>query len=64
MRPDIAFFADESPAEACATRQRLLAQYADSGAVLFPAHFSDPPSGRVHRAKRYFFYEFLQLTAA
>ena len=64
VRPDIAFFADESPAEACATRQRLLAQYADSGAVLFPAHFSDPPSGRVHRAQRYFFYEFLQLTAA
>ncbi len=59
VRPDIPFFADEKPAEACATRQRLLAQCADNGAILFPAHFPDPPSGRVHRAKRYFSYEFL-----
>jgi glyoxylase-like metal-dependent hydrolase (beta-lactamase superfamily II) len=64
VRPDIAFFADESPAEACATRQRLLAQYADNGTVLFPAHFSDPPSGRVYRAKRHFCYEFLALASA
>jgi len=33
VRPDIPFFADESPPEACATRQRLLAQCADNEAV-------------------------------
>jgi glyoxylase-like metal-dependent hydrolase (beta-lactamase superfamily II) len=59
VRPDIPFFADENPAEACATRQRLLAQCADNGAVLYPAHFPDPPAGRVRRAQRYFSYEFL-----
>jgi glyoxylase-like metal-dependent hydrolase (beta-lactamase superfamily II) len=64
VRPDIAFFADENAAEACATRQRLLAQYADNGAVMYPAHFSDPPSGRVHRARRHFYYEFLELASA
>jgi glyoxylase-like metal-dependent hydrolase (beta-lactamase superfamily II) len=59
VRPDIPFFADENPAAACATRQRLLAQYVDNGAVLFPAHFPDPPAGRVRRAKRHFSYAFL-----
>jgi glyoxylase-like metal-dependent hydrolase (beta-lactamase superfamily II) len=64
VRPDIAFFADESPAEACATRQRLLAQCADDGAVLLPAHFPDPPAGRVRRAKRNYRYDFLELPSA
>jgi glyoxylase-like metal-dependent hydrolase (beta-lactamase superfamily II) len=64
VRPDIAFFADESPAEACATRQRLLAQCADNGAVLYPAHFPDPPPGRVRRATRYFCYDFLERPSA
>src|SRR5262249_48164621 len=50
VRPDIPFFADENPAQACATRQRLLEQCADNGAVLYPAHFPDPPAGRVRRA--------------
>jgi glyoxylase-like metal-dependent hydrolase (beta-lactamase superfamily II) len=60
VRPDIPFFADEQPAEACATRERLLAQCADNGAVLYPAHFPDPPAGRVLRAQRHFAYEFLR----
>src|ERR1700691_3435395 len=53
VRPDIPFFADEEPSEACATRQRLLAQCADNESVLYPAHFPDPAAGRVHRAKHY-----------
>ena len=64
VRPDIPFFADESPAEACATRQRLLAQCADDGAVLHPAHFPDPPAGRAQRAKRNYRYDFLELPIA
>jgi glyoxylase-like metal-dependent hydrolase (beta-lactamase superfamily II) len=59
VRPDIPFFADEAPAEACATRQRLLERCAENGAVLYPAHFPDPPAGQVRRAKRSFRYEFL-----
>jgi glyoxylase-like metal-dependent hydrolase (beta-lactamase superfamily II) len=59
VRPDIPFFADENPAEACATRQRLLAQCADNGSVLYPAHFPNPPAGCVRRAKRHFSYDFL-----
>jgi glyoxylase-like metal-dependent hydrolase (beta-lactamase superfamily II) len=59
VRPDIPFFADTAPAEACATRQRVLERCADNGAVLYPAHFPDPPAGQVRRAKRFFRYEFL-----
>jgi glyoxylase-like metal-dependent hydrolase (beta-lactamase superfamily II) len=59
IRPDIAFFADESPAQACATRQRLLAQCADNGSVVFPAHFPDPPYGHVRRAARQFRFDSL-----
>jgi len=49
VRPDAAFFADENPSKASATRQRLLDQYADSGAVFFPAHFTSTSAGRVER---------------
>jgi glyoxylase-like metal-dependent hydrolase (beta-lactamase superfamily II) len=59
VRPDIPFFADETPAEACATRERLLAQCADNNAVLYPAHFPESPAGQVRRSKRYFSYGFL-----
>lgn len=59
VRPDLPFFADEAPEEACATRRRLLEQCADNGAVLYPAHFPDPPAGRVRRAGRHFAYTFL-----
>ena len=57
IRPDIPFFADESPAEACQTRQRLLEQCADNQAVLFPAHFPYPPYGFVRRAQRNFYFQ-------
>jgi glyoxylase-like metal-dependent hydrolase (beta-lactamase superfamily II) len=57
VRPDIAFFADESPAQACATRIRLLGQCADNGAILLPAHFPDPPAGRVLRDGSCFAYQ-------
>jgi glyoxylase-like metal-dependent hydrolase (beta-lactamase superfamily II) len=59
VRPDLAFFADEEPREASTTRQRLLAQCTDNEAVLYPAHFPDPPAGQVRRAKRHFSYVFL-----
>lgn len=60
VRPDLPFFADEVPVEACATRQRLLAEAADTGAVMFPAHFPDAPGGRVLRSGSGFAYDFLQ----
>jgi glyoxylase-like metal-dependent hydrolase (beta-lactamase superfamily II) len=59
VRPDLPFFADENPVEACATRQRLLEQCVDNESVLFPAHFPDPAAGRVRRAERHFSYGFL-----
>lgn len=49
VRPDAAFFADEDPLKASATRRRLLEQYADSGALFFPAHFTGTSAGWVER---------------
>ena len=49
IRPDAAFFADEDPAKASVTRQRLLDQYANQDAIFFPAHFSGATAGRVER---------------
>ena len=49
VRPDAMFFADENPAKAAATRQRLFDQYADSDAIFFPAHFTGTSAGRVER---------------
>jgi glyoxylase-like metal-dependent hydrolase (beta-lactamase superfamily II) len=49
VRPDAAFFADENPAKASATRQQLLDRYADSGAIFFPAHFTGTSAGHVER---------------
>jgi glyoxylase-like metal-dependent hydrolase (beta-lactamase superfamily II) len=49
VRPDAAFFADENPAQASATRRRLLEQYADADAIFFPAHFTGATAGRVER---------------
>jgi glyoxylase-like metal-dependent hydrolase (beta-lactamase superfamily II) len=52
VRPDAAFFADEDPARASATRRRLLDRYADSGAIFFPAHFTGTSAGCVERDAR------------
>lgn len=49
VRPDAAFFADEDPSKASATRQRLLHEYANADAVFFPAHFTGTTAGRVER---------------
>jgi glyoxylase-like metal-dependent hydrolase (beta-lactamase superfamily II) len=49
VRPDAAFFADEDPAKASATRQRLLGQHANTDAVFFPAHFTGSTAGRIER---------------
>jgi glyoxylase-like metal-dependent hydrolase (beta-lactamase superfamily II) len=59
VRPDTPFFADEDPTLACVTRQRLFSQWADSGAVVYPAHFPNEPAGRIHRTGKHFRYEFL-----
>jgi len=47
QRPDLRFFADEDPAAASATRQRLLRGHADRGSVFFPAHFTGRTAGYV-----------------
>lgn len=47
VRPDAEFFADENPPKARATRERLLAQYANTDAIFFPAHFTGATAGRV-----------------
>jgi glyoxylase-like metal-dependent hydrolase (beta-lactamase superfamily II) len=49
VRPDAAFFADENPAQASATRQRLFQQYANTDAIFFPAHFTGATAGRVEQ---------------
>jgi glyoxylase-like metal-dependent hydrolase (beta-lactamase superfamily II) len=49
VRPDAAFFADEDAPKASATRQRLFAEYANSDAIFFPAHFTGATAGRVER---------------
>jgi glyoxylase-like metal-dependent hydrolase (beta-lactamase superfamily II) len=49
VRPDAAFFADENPSRASATRQRLLEGYANTDAIFFPAHFTGATAGRVER---------------
>jgi glyoxylase-like metal-dependent hydrolase (beta-lactamase superfamily II) len=51
VRPDAAFFADENPPEASATRRRLFEQYANTDAIFFPAHFTGATAGRVERAE-------------
>jgi glyoxylase-like metal-dependent hydrolase (beta-lactamase superfamily II) len=50
VRPDAAFFSDENPSLAILTRRRLFEQYADTGAIFFPAHFVGATAGRVERA--------------
>ena len=60
VRPDAHFFADENPVKASATRQRLLAQYANAEAIFFPAHFTGASAGRLRRgADGHFEFRFL-----
>lgn len=59
VRPDLHMFADEDPVRAAVVRRSLLERYADSDAVVFPAHFCGEPGGRVRRAARCFRYEAL-----
>lgn len=49
VRPDVPFFADEDPQQACATRQHLLESYANKDGIFFPAHFTGATAGRVER---------------
>ena len=48
-RPDWYSRFCEDPAAACASRQRILEQVADSSALLIPAHFPTPTCVRIHR---------------
>lgn len=50
VRPDAAFFADENPEQAVASRMRLLEHYADTDAIFFAGHFGGEAAGRVERA--------------
>jgi glyoxylase-like metal-dependent hydrolase (beta-lactamase superfamily II) len=45
--PDLLVGFDEDPAEALATRRRLLQTYADTNTIILPAHFTGPVAGRV-----------------
>lgn len=47
IRPDLPFFADWQPDMAVATRQRVLAEIADSDTLLLPAHFRGCSAGHV-----------------
>ena len=59
-RPDVAFFADEDPPAASATRTRLLRGHADRDVVFFPGHFTGRTAGRVRtRADGRMWFEFL-----
>jgi glyoxylase-like metal-dependent hydrolase (beta-lactamase superfamily II) len=49
VRPDMAFFTDENPAQAIATRQRLFQQHANADTIFFPGHFGGTTAGRVER---------------
>ncbi len=61
VRPDAAFFADENPSQASATRRHLLEQYADADAIFFPAHFTGATAGRVERDREgHLRFRFLQ----
>jgi glyoxylase-like metal-dependent hydrolase (beta-lactamase superfamily II) len=51
VRPDAAFFADEDPRQASATRHRLLESYANKDVIFFPAHFTGGTAGRVERER-------------
>jgi len=51
VRPDAAFFTDENPAQAIATRKRLFEQYANTDAIFFPGHFAGPTAGRIERSE-------------
>ncbi|MCW3838302.1 MBL fold metallo-hydrolase [Sphingomonas canadensis] len=60
VRPDLVFFADEDGAEASHQRRRLLSACADTGTVVFPAHFRDPCAGHVRGDGEVFRFEFLE----
>ena len=59
VRPDLPIFADEDPIAACAMRQRMLAEIADTETVLFPAHFRGASAGRVTRHLDEYRYSFV-----
>jgi glyoxylase-like metal-dependent hydrolase (beta-lactamase superfamily II) len=58
LRPDRSTNFCIDPDAARATRMRLLETFADSGALLFPAHFVAPAAGRVVRRGDAYGYEF------
>ena len=51
VRPDAQFFADHDPVQAASVRMELLAKYADTDAVFFPAHFGENSAGKLVSAE-------------
>lgn len=60
VRPDLAFFSDEDPAQASATRGALMAAHADRPTIIFPAHFGGRSAGRVLRDGPAYRFEFVE----
>jgi glyoxylase-like metal-dependent hydrolase (beta-lactamase superfamily II) len=50
LEPTLHVEGEHDTAQATRTRQRLLERWADSGALLLPAHFPAPTAGRIARA--------------
>ena len=52
--PDVNSMTCEDPAQAAATRHRVLSECADHGHLLLPAHLGKPHFGRISRAHNAF----------
>ncbi len=59
VRPAMHFFADEDPVQAAATRAGLFDRYAETDAVIFPAHFPGKSAGVIRRDGEAYRFEFL-----
>lgn len=60
IRPDLTFFADEDPDQACVTRRALMEAHADQPTIFFPAHFGGASAGRIHRDGTHFRFAFIE----
>jgi glyoxylase-like metal-dependent hydrolase (beta-lactamase superfamily II) len=56
--PDLSNLADHDPAQAVATRRRVLDRSADDGSLLMTGHFPDPTVGRVVRHGELYRFKF------
>ena len=56
--PHVSSIADTDPDQARETRTALMARHADTGNILFPAHFNAPSFGRINTARSHSGYDF------